>query len=106
MRTRIFALLPFLACSLVFGQSQYAQITSTNITDAAGNKLSSGTITFTPVNNAGTAISPQVTSGGRVVPRPVVFKVIAGVITPSYGTAQLVDVTQASPVNFCYADTI
>jgi hypothetical protein len=106
MRTRILALLPLLASSLLYAQSQYAQITATNITDAAGNKLVSGSITFTPVNNAGTPIAPHATSGGRVVPRPVVFKVVNGVITPSYGTAQLVDVTQTNPVNICYADRI
>jgi hypothetical protein len=104
---RVLALAGLLCfASIAFGQSQYAQITSNKIADAAGNKLSSGTITFTPVNNAGTPIAPQAVSGGRVVPRPVVFKVIAGVITPSYGTAQLVDVTQAYPANFCYTDTI
>lgn len=102
----------FLAVALLciapslFAQSQYAQIVGTNVADAAGNKLLSGTISFTPVTQSGAAIAPNIVSGGRVIPLPVTFKVINGVITPSFGTAQLVDVTQANPSNFCYKSTI
>jgi hypothetical protein len=106
MHARILALIPLLASSLLCAQSQYAKFTATNIEDAAGNKLLSGTITFVPVNMAGAAIAPQVNGGGRIVPRPIVFTVVSGVPTASYGTTRLVDVTQASPANFCYLTSV
>lgn len=108
MRARVLLPLPFLSCALLYGQSQYALITASNIADTAGNRLASGTITFTPVLTPGSTLpaSPHLVDGGRGLATPVTFNVIAGELSPIYGTAQLVDVTQANPANFCYADSI
>jgi hypothetical protein len=100
--------LAVLLCSVpfAFAQSQYVQLIGSNITDAAGNKLQSGTITFTPVSSAGAPVAPHLTLGGRAVPATVTFSVVNGAIQAAYGTTQLADVSQAFPQNFCYADTI
>jgi hypothetical protein len=88
--------------------SQYVLFTASNITDLAGNKLASGTFTATPVLTPGstTPAAPQLVGGGRGIAAPIVFNVTSGVLSAAYGTAQLVDVTQANPANFCYSTQI
>jgi hypothetical protein len=108
MRARLLLALPLLVCSALHAQSQYAAFVANNITDMAGNKLASGTITFRPVLTPTSSLpaSPRLTGGGRAIPLPITFKVVAGVASATYGTMQLLDVTQANPANFCYASTI
>ena len=93
-------------CAVASAQiPQFAQITSTSLEDGAGNKLN-GTITFWPVTQSGAQIAPNLTGGGRAVPKSVTWNVVNGVITPTFGSAQLADVTQANPANYCYKDSI
>jgi hypothetical protein len=106
---RLSAIALFLCLApLALAQSQYALITASSIEDLAGNKLQSGTITFTPVETPGSTLpaSPHLTGGGRGIATPVTFNITNGVISAISGTAQLVDVTQAVPQYFCYADSI
>ena len=83
-------------------QSQYVQFTASNLTDAAGTPLQSGTLTLTPITATGAAIAPHLSTGGRAIPAHVVFKVINGAIVPITGSAQLADVSMTNPSGFCY----
>lgn len=89
-----------------FAQSIPGHVTfvATQLQDDAGNLLASGTFTFYPVLTTGstTAAIPHAGGGGRAMPLPVVFNVVNGVASPAFGNAYLLDVTQASPANFCY----
>lgn len=108
---RILSLLTLCLCAVAAAAqtpSQYVLFTANNITDLAGNKLASGTFTATPVLTPGstTPAAPQLVGGGRGIAAPIIFNVTGGVLSASYGSAQLVDVTQANPANFCYSTQI
>jgi lysophospholipase L1-like esterase len=107
---RALSLLLFLFTPLAFAQSgpvsQYVQFTASKIQDSAGNLMQSGTITFTPQTSSGASIFPTATSGGRIVPSKVQWTIGNGTVTTTFGNLQLVDVSQAFPINFCYVVSI
>ncbi len=97
-----------LLAATAFAQSQYAHFVCNDIQDLAGNKLLSGTITFTPVLTPGSTLpaQPHLVGGGRSIATPITWTITSGVCSATTGTAQLVDVTQANPANFCYASSV
>lgn len=85
--------------SAVSAQSvSYTPVVASAVADAGGNKLASGYITFTPVDNSGNPLSAR-----GVISRAVKCFVVAGAITtqPGGGTCQVADALASNP-NLCY----
>jgi hypothetical protein len=82
-------------------QADYATVTGTNIQDSTGTKVASGTITFSPVTNAGTPVSFRAGGGGQVISTPV-----SATVTNGSFSVQLADTTLTYPSNICYAVTV
>ncbi len=89
-------------CASAFAQTGYTTVSAAHLQDATGTLLANATITFTPTNNAGGAISFRVGgAGGQSIGYPVSTLVTNGVFSIS-----LADTTLTDPVNVCYAVTL
>lgn len=79
----------------------FTTIMATNVVDAGGNPLASGTATFQVVDANARPMSVQVANGGQVVTAPVTVPVTIGTFS-----ALVVDVSQTSPSFPCVVLTI
>jgi hypothetical protein len=79
----------------------YTTIMATNVVDAGGNPLASGTATFQVVDGGGHPMSVQLGGYGQVHTAPVSVAVLNGAFT-----AQVVDVSQTSPSFPCVSMNI
>ena len=102
-----------LACACMFAPAASAQscinssgkitLSSSGITDSATAGIT-GTISFTPTNNSGTAIDAQIDATslhGQIIPRPVVVAITSGAFT-----ATLADTACTVPANLCYSVSV
>jgi hypothetical protein len=93
MRKLFIALLSAcLSLSAFAAPAGYTTIMATNVVDAGGNPLASGTATFQVVDSGGHPMSVQLGGYGQVHTEAVSVPVVAGAFT-----AQVVDVSQTSP---------
>jgi hypothetical protein len=93
MRKLLIALLSVcLSVSAFAAPAGYTTIMATNVVDAGGNPLASGTATFSVVDASGHPMSVQLGGYGQVHTEAVSVPVVAGAFT-----AQVVDVSQTSP---------
>ncbi|ACO34278.1 MULTISPECIES: PD40 domain-containing protein [Acidobacterium] len=75
----------------------YTSVSAAKITDATGTPLASGSITFTPCDNNGNAISFVVNGSGQAISEPVTAQVVNGAFNIA-----LADTSLTSPKNVCY----
>jgi hypothetical protein len=102
MRLYLIALLSAcLSLSAMAAPAGYTTIMATNVVDAGGNPLVSGTATFQVMDATGHQMSVQLGGYGQVHTEKVSVPVINGAFT-----AQVVDVSQTSPSYPCVALTI
>lgn len=80
----------------------YTVVSGSHLHDATGTLISSATIKFQPVNNAGVPISFRAGgTGGQSIAFPV-----STVVTNGVFSIQLADTTLTAPLNVCYAVTL
>lgn len=79
----------------------FTNILATNVVDASGQPLASGTATFQVVDAAARPMSVQITGGGQVMTAPVTVPVTGGAFS-----AQVVDVSHTAPSFPCVVMTI
>jgi hypothetical protein len=106
MRLYLIALLSACLSLSAFSQSYtyspgYTLIEATNVVDAGGNPLASGTATFQVVDGGGHPMSVQLGGFGQVHTAPVSVSVVNGAFT-----AKVVDVSATSPSFPCVSLTI
>jgi hypothetical protein len=82
----------------------FTSITAAKIQNGSGKLLSSGRVSFFPVNSAGRGISATAGGGGLITQTAVVFLVVNGAITTDiFGAAPVVaDTTLTTPANIAY----
>jgi hypothetical protein len=83
--------------------ANYTSVTASNICDAAGNKMASGTVSFQATDAANQPLNFQVGGGGQVVTTPATAAITAGVIA---GGFQVADSANTSPAGILYRITI
>jgi hypothetical protein len=102
MRKLFIALLSAcLSLSAMAAPAGYTTIMATNVVDASGNPLASGTATFQVVDGSGHPMSVQVGGYGQVHTEAVSVPVLNGAFQ-----AQVVDVSATSPTMPCVLMTI
>lgn len=79
----------------------YMTVSSSQLTDVAGNPVTNATITWAPVNNAGVATAARIGAGGQGVAVPVFARVIAGAFA-----LNVADTYETNPQNICYSVTV
>jgi hypothetical protein len=83
--------------------ANYTNVIASNICDAAGNKLASGTVSFQATDAANQPLNFQVGGGGQVVTTPATAAITAGAIA---GGFQVADSANTSPAGVLYRITI
>jgi lysophospholipase L1-like esterase len=91
-----------LVCALGFGITAHAQMTAVTASNISmgGAAISTGTVTFVPVDSRGTAISFATGGGGLNGPMGFSCTITAGAIT---GTCEVPDAALTTPANILYS---
>ena len=79
----------------------FTTITASNVVDAGGNPLASGTATFQVVDAGARPLSVQIAGGGQIVTAPVSVQIVNGMFS-----ATVVDVSSTLPSFPCVVLTI
>jgi hypothetical protein len=87
-----------------YATAQYIPVVATScIRDASGSLIASGTFTVQATDDQNRPLAFRIdTTTGQAVTAPVVWTVTTGTLSAGFGTLQLADPTQTSPLNIKY----